>query len=210
MFKIRKLGVNVVKLSRTKFPYNSSVPNRTNPVRGFISIENNVIPVGARLAPALFSFHIAGKRQPYNRGGYLRGRGQAPPLPVLYFCRVKIARCRGAIYFCRVTLVRCRGAIYTQFQNSGCVANWTVAFFAKLLLEMTCGRRGEQKSVREMEKIAGQARNDRPAAGSVPAVHSSICPFVHSSVSCRLARLPNSPRLSALFLRQYHFAICFS
>ncbi|MDR2465848.1 MAG: hypothetical protein LBD35_00525, partial [Prevotellaceae bacterium] len=105
-------------------------------------------------------------------------------------------------------------------------------FFAKLLLEMTCGRRGEQRSVREVEKIAGQARNDRPAAGSVPAVHSSIRPFVHSSVFCRLARLLNapsgrtvnegcgsspqdpqsfqSPELSALFLRQYHFAICFS
>jgi hypothetical protein len=50
------------------------------------------------------------------------------------------------IYFCRV-----------KIQNSGCVANCTVAFFAKLLLEMTCGRRGEQRSVREMEKIAGLA-----------------------------------------------------
>ncbi|MDR2466906.1 MAG: hypothetical protein LBD35_05880 [Prevotellaceae bacterium] len=96
-------------------------------------------------------------------------------------------------------------------------------------------QRGESGRVPEMEKIAGQARNDRPAAGSVPAVqpssrpfvHSSIRPFAQSSVSCRLARLLNAPsgrtviagltrnlfhlqnahRLSALFLRQYHFAI---
>ncbi|MDR2466346.1 MAG: hypothetical protein LBD35_03040 [Prevotellaceae bacterium] len=62
------------------------------------------------------------------------------------------------------------------------------------------------------------------------AFHSSIRPIVQSSMSCRLARLlnapsgrtviagltrnlfhlRNSPRLSALFLRQYHFEVCFS
>ncbi|MDR2466067.1 MAG: hypothetical protein LBD35_01630 [Prevotellaceae bacterium] len=70
------------------------------------------------------------------------------------------------------------------------------------------------------------------------ALQPSICPFVHSSIrprpavsldSCTLPpagrslkvadqarktrnlfHLPNAPRLSALFLRQYHFAICFS
>jgi hypothetical protein len=83
-----------------------------------------------------------------------------------------------------------------------------------------------------MEKIAGQARNDRPAEGSVPAVHSSIRPFVHSSIRPIIRVLSSrstperslrpdghcgldpqsfpSPKLSALFLRQYHFAVCFS
>jgi hypothetical protein len=46
---------------------------------------------------------------------------------------------------------------------------------------MTCGRRGESGSVRQMEKIAGQARNARPAEGSVPAEGSA--PAVRSSRS---------------------------
>ncbi|MDR2466391.1 MAG: hypothetical protein LBD35_03265, partial [Prevotellaceae bacterium] len=58
----------------------------------------------------------------------------------------------------------------------------------------------------EMEQIAGQANNDRPAEWSVPAVRLSGCPARLPNAPCgrtviagltrNLFHLPNAPRLS--------------